>query len=186
MQQNNLRGWFEHNWTTESTVPLCKLWLALVGSETSRLQRISLVTPYKPRGAILFFFSVETDKGGVVPNVLISMPTSPHTHWALSMRDSDLIIPAKHLEPLGLDCCLILNVQQRTFFRRKMLQNLFWKESKNLHTEASISAIQQFAKFLWQTPVFSILSCVFLLFHFCPCSWLEYLCSEFPFHQGSL
>lgn len=50
---------------------------------------------------VFFSFSVETEKGGVVPNTLISMPTSSHMHSDLRLRDSDLIAPANHLEPGG-------------------------------------------------------------------------------------
>lgn len=65
---------------------------------------------------LVLFFSVETEKGGVVPKMLISMPTSPHMHWALRLRDSDLIVPAKHLEASGFGCFLILLMFNKEHF----------------------------------------------------------------------
>lgn len=62
-----------------------------------------------------------------MPNRLISMPTFPHMHWALRPRDSDW---SSLTSIWNVGSCLILNVQQRTCARRKMLQQLFWKSLK--------------------------------------------------------
>ena len=88
---NNTRDCLAQRLTLPSVI-WCKLWLALKGSEKSRLYESQESSVKASLSSFKIMFSVYTGKN-VVTNTLMCMLIFPHMHWALRRRDSDFYHP---------------------------------------------------------------------------------------------